>query len=226
MGFLSALSSATKFQRQVQFIVQGTGTVISLDCSVKETHSRTSTPTKFAVEDGSTISDHIVVDPFELEIEGVISDTPISTVNSVLTTVAGLALPKVGIIAGAAALAVGSAIFSALNNSASPSVANYAKLIEYQQSRKVFDIITTLNRYTNMVISGLSVPRDAGNSNELAFTIKLTELRLVQPKSVNIQIFSDADISADEAKLGKQETDNAILAAAKKGVAKAEGLVK
>lgn len=203
-GLLSTLLGT---QQKVQFIQTDTGTVLSIDCTVSESHDRESPPTEFEVEDGSTVSDHILVKPFSLKIEGVISDTPIKLLNSALTTAAGVALPSVGIVAAGA----GVALFKALASSASPSVAAYGQLLLLQEGKKPFDVLTTLKRYSGMFIKSISVPRDANTGQTLMFTVMLTELRLVKPQTVNILQFKDADISAGKGNIGKQESESALL---------------
>jgi len=49
---------------------------LTLDASVREVHTATSTVTDHAVERGSNVADHIRPDPDSLTIEGVISNTP------------------------------------------------------------------------------------------------------------------------------------------------------
>lgn len=43
---------------------------ITMDCFVTETHIRTSQLTQYPIEDGATISDHIINNPIELEVTG------------------------------------------------------------------------------------------------------------------------------------------------------------
>ena len=50
---------------------------LSIECTLSETHSATSRITNQPVEEGSTISDHIVNDPEKVNITGFISDTPL-----------------------------------------------------------------------------------------------------------------------------------------------------
>lgn len=188
-------------QQRVQFIQSDTGTVVTLDASISETHKRESPPTEFPVEDGTTISDHIIIKPFELEIQGMISDTPIKLLNSVLTTAAGVALPASGLVGVGAGLA----LFNALAGSGSPSVSAYGQLLLLQEGRKAFDVLTTLKRYTGMFIKSISVPRDVGTGRALIFTVSLGQLLIVKPQTVNIQIFQDSDLSSDQANLGKQQ---------------------
>jgi hypothetical protein len=201
MGLLGSIfGQATR----VQFIQNATSTVIQFDASLKETHSRKSTPTKFPIENGQTISDHVVLEPFELELNGIITDTPIGGVQGLITevstTVASALLPPVGVIAAAGAYS----LFTALSNSKSPSVAAYGQLLQLQANAQPFDVLTSLYRYPSMWISNITVPRDSGTGKSLVFTVSLTQLLLVSPQSVNVQIFANPGLSANQGDLGQQ----------------------
>jgi len=203
MGLLGAIVG----QQRVQ-IIQNDNTVLQLDCSVSETHSRESPPTEFPLENGQTISDHVIVKPFSLEITGIISDTPIGGVGGLITEAAtsltSALAPAVGVLAGAAALAGGKALFSSISGAKSPSVAAYLQLLQLQQDAQPLTILTSLNRYTNMWIKGISVPRDANTGQVLQFTVQFTQLLLVTPQSVNIAIFANPGLAAAEANSGEQ----------------------
>lgn len=213
----SLIQSVVQRQQRVQFIQPPTGTIITLDACVKETHSRESPPTEFEIENGQTVSDHIIVKPFSLELEGVISDTPISIEAAALTTLTSVATPTAGIIlanAGRKAYA----LYNAVQDSNSPSQLAFKQLIELQSNKQPFDVLTSLRRYENMWIKNISVPRDAATGKILQFTIQLVELLLVSPQTVNLQVFKDADLAASLANQGKQEMiDPGIAKAAKAG---------
>lgn len=205
----------TGTQQKVQFIQKSSGTVISIDCTMQENHSRESIPSEFEIENGETISDNILLKPFALEIHGMISDTPIKAIQSLITTAVGVALPPAAIVGAGA----GIALMRALAGTKSPSVAAYVQLLQLQELKKPFDVLTTLRRYTDMWIKSLTVPRDAGTGRVLSFQVNLVQLLLVRPKTVNIQIFNDADLAAENANLGKQETTNPALERFKQGQA-------
>lgn len=204
MGLLGTIFG----KQRVQFIQNGTNTIVQLDCSLKETHKRSSPPTEFPIENGDDVSDHIIVKPFNLDITGIISDTPIGGLKGLLTEVAtsfaANLLPPVGLVAGAA----GVALFNSLTNSKSPSVAAYAQLLQLQQNGTPFDVLTSLYRYPSMWIADLSVPREAESGNMLLFDIKLVQLLLVTPQSVNIQIFANPGLAANQADTGQQGLGN------------------
>jgi hypothetical protein len=200
-GLSSILSSRTR----VQFI-QNNQTVITLDASISETHSRQSPPTEFPVENGMVVSDHILIKPFALEITGMISDNPIGGVKGLLTeaatTLASALIPPSGLTAVAGAVG----LVSALSSSKSPSAAAYGQLLMLQQNGQPMDVLTSLYRYPNMWIKQISVPRDAANGNVLLFTVQLVQLLLVSPQSVNINIFANSALSANNADVGNQST--------------------
>lgn len=205
MGLLGLLGG----KQRVQFI-QNDFTVIQLDASMKETHSRESPPTEFPIEDGSVISDYVLLKPFQLELTGIISDTPVGDVQGLLTEVATSSVaslvPPVGLIAAGVAAQAGVSLFRALSGSKSPSIAAYGQLLQLQQNAQSFDVLTSLYRYPSMWIKSISVPRDAESANILLFTVSLIQLQLVTPQSVNLKIFADPSLASKIGELGQQES--------------------
>ena len=197
MGLLGATT-------RVQFIQNSTSTVIQLDVSLREQHTRDSPPTDFPIENGNSISDHIILKPFSLEITGIITDTPLSGVQQLVTeaatTTASALIPPVGVVAASGAFA----LFKALANSKSPSVAAYGQLLQLQANAQPFDVLTSLYRYSSMWIKSISAPRDVDTGKTLVFTVSLAQLILVSPQSVNIQVFANPALSANQGDLGQQ----------------------
>lgn len=201
MGLLGAILGKSR----VQFIQNKTSTIIQFDASLKEQHTRDSPPTEFPIENGQSISDHVIIKPFSLELTGVISDTPIGGIQGLLTeaatSVTSTLLPPVGVIAAGV---VGSSLISALSKSKSPSVAAYAQLLSLQANAQPFDVLTSLYRYSSMWIKSISVPRDSDTGKALIFTVSLAQLILVSPQSVNVQIFANPGLSSNLANTGEQ----------------------
>lgn len=221
-GVVSLLNQS---QRRVQF-VQNNNTVITVDCMVNEKHSREAVPTEFEVEDGSTVSDHVVLKPFNLSLTGIISDTPVNVAtlaNAALTTAITSFAPPVGVVGGAAGLS-GVSLAAALFGAKNPSVQAYEQLLGLQESRKPFDVLTTLKRYANMWIKSLGAPRDAGTGRVLLFEIELVQLLLVTPLTVNIVKYATPDLAAKQVDKGKQEGLN-LVAFTKKGIGDANSLL-
>lgn len=222
---MSLIATLLGTKQKVQFIQGSTGAIVNVDCSVQETHKRDSPPTEFPVETGETISDHIIVKPFELEIHGIISDTPLGLTQLIqggVTTAVASILPPVGIITAGA----GSALFKALSGSKSPSVAAFLQLLQLQESRQPFDVLTSLQRYSDMWIKSLSVPRDANTGQILFFQLSLVQLLLVSPQTVNIQILKDPGLSGGLADAGKQQPTSKALQSFQKNEAIGLGLTQ
>lgn len=197
----SLLSGVTRVQ-----LIQNNSTVIQLDASLKETHSRDSPASEFPIETGANISDNVLIKPFHLEINGIITDTPLGGTAGLLTEVATSAISSLVPPAGLAAVSAGVALLSGIVSSQSPSVAAYVQLLELQTAAQPFDVLTSLYRYPNMWITNLSAPRDVGTGKALIFTIQLSQLLLVSPQSVNVQILANPGLAGSIADQGQQST--------------------
>jgi hypothetical protein len=194
MGLLAAVGTIKK----VQFIKSGSA-VISFEASLKETHARKSTPTKFPIEDGSYVNDHIILDPLELNMTLIITDYPISSLSGLLTeavsSLTSKLIPKGGLISAGGGLGGLSAISALFGKSSSPSITAYQQLLKIQESKSYFSVLTSLYRYENMCISSLSVPRESANGKCILVDLTLTQLIIVQPKVVQIKALANPGIA-------------------------------
>jgi hypothetical protein len=179
--------------------------IVAFDCSIMETHSRESVVTEFETENGDTISDHIVVKPFNLHIQGIVSNSPLSSLaglaTAAVTTVATAVAPPVGVLGkNAAALAA----LPLIPNPFAPANTAYQSLLNLQNLKLPFTVQTTLYTYKNMWVKKLSVPRDAQRGNAVFFELDLVQLLLVTPTTVNIGQFAAADLAASQSNKGEQ----------------------
>ena len=216
MGLIASLSGN---KTKVQFFQKndsGYVSVMQFDASISEKHSRESPATEFPVENGYSISDHIIIRPFALEITAMISDTPINSTNSLVTeaatTLTSSLVPPVGIVTASA----GYALFNTMQNggsssngqpSPSPSKIAYQQILNLQANATPVDVLTTLYRYPSMWIRSVSVPRDSQTGNCILVTISLVQLILVSPQSVNIAIFSNPGLASNLNNLGEQNPE-------------------
>lgn len=178
-------------------------TLLKLDCSIKENHIMPAPPSEFPIESGQVITDNIIIKPAELELTGMISDTPISLVNSLVSTALSAVLPPVGIVAGAGAFA----LFNALSGASSPSVQAFQNLLGILQNKRPVDVFTSLNRWKSMWLRNISIPRDAQNANVLTFTAQFVQIILVQPQTVNVSKYSNPGVGAGLAGLSKEQSE-------------------
>lgn len=204
MSLTGVLGPILGIKQKVQLIQRtpNSASVIELDCTVRENHSRQSPASDYPIENGASISDNILIRPIELELNGIISDTPIDAgavaVSALTSAVSNIAGP-LGVVGAAG----GVALFQALQGTGKISINTYEQLLRLQEARAPFEVFTTLvpKKYQNMWIKSLSVPRDASTGQVLAFNLSLIQLLLVSSQTVNVKIFSNPSVAAGKAKL-------------------------
>lgn len=147
--FNAALGGSTGLPTQIG--------LITLDVTIEETHDRRAEPTDFPIEGGSSISDHVRLQPNKLTVSGFITDTPL-LLND-------LGLQGVGLGRARAATA-------------------FQLLESMFEARLPFTVVSQLRVYQNMVIESLSVPKT--RESALRFRVTMQELKLVSGQNVLI----------------------------------------
>lgn len=203
MGLIQAILGTRK---RVQLVLDD-GTVISFDASITESHGRSSPPTEFEIEDGTTISDNIIIKPFTLEIDGIISDSPLTGAQALGTEALTTAVSRITGPVGVVAAAAGASLYSAIAGAQTPSQSAYENILNLQNSKEPFDVITSLRTYEDMWIKDLKVNRDAANGNVLAIRLSLVQLIIVEPQTTNLKVFKAPDSASPEANVGRQGLD-------------------
>ncbi len=127
-----------------------------MDASVREVHSVAGEVSDHPVESGIDIVDNYRVLPRLLEVEAVITDTPLA-----------VGLPGASLITSAAAV---------INGDEKPSVNAWQELQRYFDQAVVLTIETSLQTYDNMVLTSLDITRDASTANGLHFTFSAREV--------------------------------------------------
>ena len=201
--------------------------VMRLDASVSETHDRTAVVTQNEVEDGTNVADHIKLQPIGLTIEGLISDVPLSLFGSALGLAGGFATSQVqnafggggsvggALAAQAAALGIGSVAGLVLERTNTDKVRNpqdaFRYLEELWENRLPFEVITVSRTYQNMVISNLSIPKNAQIGKGLRFTVTMEQVRIVSSTVVQVPFFLAPNVpgASTSAKTGKQSAKEA-----------------
>lgn len=129
---------------------------LTLDAVLSENNSFTSTVTENPVEDGKTISDNIINDPYKVNMAGIISDTP----------------PNL--------LGIGS------STSGSKSKAAFDLLVNARDQKQLFNVVTGFKVYQNMAFTNLDSNRDKDTGQSLNFTSSMTQIDKVGSKTVEI----------------------------------------
>ena len=142
---------------------------IELDASISETHTGSVAVTDHPVEKGFNVSDHARPEAETLQIEGFISNTPFAPAHP------GTYTDKIGRQFAWEAKSEGDATRA---NTA------YKSLLGLKDAGTLITVVTSLRTYENMLVTALSVPRDAQTGNGLRFSASLKKVRVVTSQAV------------------------------------------
>lgn len=131
-----------------------------MDLAVSETHGFTSEVAEHPVERGADITDHVRARPITIDMECIVSDTPLAKIANDLTR----------------------------QGSTLPSEDAYAHLLAIRDARQPVTIETSLGTFSSMAMLSLSVPRDAGKSGGLFFTVSFQQIRVIENKRVTTRV--------------------------------------
>ena len=130
------------------------GSNLIFDCVLRESHDMTNKVTEFPVEDGSSISDHIISSPRELQIEGIITNSPVSIFGGRLSE-------------GARGTAQDGKLTGRGVNRAELA---FKELERIHTSGQLVNITGRYKVYENMAMISAPVVRDPGDGDSIHFT--------------------------------------------------------
>ena len=165
-------------KRAPQFSVAGSSVLLlELDASISEGHSFTNSVTRFPVEDGSDITDHIKIEPDQISIEGFVTNSPIKNLIQMRDnpTVSSGGLDRV--------------------TSAYETLLGISGRNGYPPA--MVDIFTTMRTFTDMVMTSLSIPRDGGTGEALRFSAEFVHIRKISLAQATIFYTSGKKYGAD-----------------------------
>lgn len=165
--------------------------VLTIDATIEETHTSTIDITDFPIEDGSVISDHFILRPKELSIEGIITNsplTPYSQITGILSSGIVAASSKIGvpIIGGLLGAGLGASIGGLLATSSNRAKDAFHFLQQLQEQRQLFDVVTGIKVYKNMCLTSLTVPRRADTGQSIRFSATLREVNVVSSEIIKL----------------------------------------
>lgn len=166
---------------------------IELDATLSENHIYKNTITKFPIESGAVISDHIINEPVVLNMTGFVTNSPVKILGGSIGN----------IIRGGGESRVKLA---------------FTTLIDIRNENIPFTVVTGLKTYRNMFFQNIDIPRDARTGDTLRFNAVMTKIPKVSAKTVEIQNLAQdetgvkagtKDTAANNVNKGKQTTKNA-----------------
>lgn len=132
-----------------------------IDCSLNETHTFESQVTEYPVESGSNITDNIRPMPITIEMECLVSNSPIglmATFRNTITSPDNEFPPT------------------------KPSEDAYEMLQRIRSKREPVTIRTSLRTYTKMALKSLTIPRSGKSGDDLRFTATFQQIDSVENK--------------------------------------------
>jgi len=139
---------------------------ITLDASVRENHSATAKVTRHPIqaEEGSqsTVTDHVIVDPLTITIDGVVSGHPAETAAYLQNLFSG--------------------------GGRDPVREAHQTMLDDLLTGRLVTVITNLLEYPNMVLESVNVVREAKTGNSLHFTATATQVTLVRLETIDVEV--------------------------------------
>lgn len=170
---------------------------LTIDAVVKESHELRAQITEHPAENGQAFCDHVSTMPITVQLEGIISNTPLTL--------------------------IGVTAFTSLSNYLSDQSNDlaeqaYKKLEDIFAKRTPISISTSLKDYDNMVLESLSIERGGGTSASLHFRATAKQVRLIDQLTIAIDLLPEPkpERAKPKQRMGKQESKPASEEVVKK----------
>ncbi len=137
----------------------------AIDAEIRADSSLTNVVSKFPVEKGADVTDHVRPEPVTFTVEGIVSDTPLGEMiqeRSQFTIINGEAFSK-------------------------PSHEARARLKEINATREPITVESSTGTFKNMVLESLLETRDASTGDSYRFTATFSEIVLVTNERTTVK---------------------------------------
>jgi hypothetical protein len=134
---------------------------LTIDATISDSISYNANVTQYPVEEGSFISDNITIQPYTVQIRGLISDSPIF-------------LPGI----------TENSNFLTLNNSRVKNA--YEELLSLFVKKEPFTVVTGLDVYSDVFFTSFDISRDSNTGKALSFDAKFQQILFATPAAVKI----------------------------------------
>lgn len=188
---------------------------LTVDATIKSTHTSTASITKRELEEGAQVNDHMIVDPDNVSIDGVISETPLDLFSSLASSSIGAGASMLSQQHGAGAAAATGILGGALMGLISGNRVKdgYQALKELQKNRIKFDFVTGLESYKDMMLTSLVATRTAKIGKAIEFTATMEKITFVSSQIITLGEKDIAGLAGTSAagatNLGKQTASGA-----------------
>lgn len=185
---------------------------VAFDAVVTETHTASAQITTHPVERGVNVADHVYCEPLHLSLEAIVSNTPLSTPATHSSGSRGEVQDTED---GASALQFSSKMARPIDV--------WLDLKDAFEAKRILTVVTAVGQYDDMVMVGLSSPREAGSGlrigsgdgsevrvDKLTFSIEMQQIRVVNTREGQVARRPAAGTQEQKTNAGdkpKQEAD-------------------
>jgi hypothetical protein len=177
---------------KIRYVNGGTTVVVEFDATLREVHTSGATATTHPVEKGSDVADHVQVNQPRLQVEAIVSNTPLETPKShmdgVSGSVRGLNLNvqdskfiTFGVTTTRVPVArqVGAQVLQ-FSGSFDRVKKVHAALVDIVEGKRLVEITNGLRDYQDMIIGNLTAPREAKDGTSCTFTFDAVHIDFVE----------------------------------------------
>lgn len=158
-----------------------------IDAVIKESHELKAQVSEHPTESGESFCDHVQNLPVQIQIDGIISNTPMTLIGlTALSSLTNYLTDRSNDLAEAA----------------------FKKLEDIFSKREPITMATTLKEYPHMVLESLSVERGGGTSQSLHFKATAKQIRQVNQKLIDLPV-PKIERAKPKQRMGKQESKTA-----------------
>jgi len=200
---------------------------LQLDCTLSESAEYSNQISSFPIESGAFISDHVIHEPEEVTLSGLITRTPIEFLGNLGKTVINSANPEYQEGNWHDPVLDGYEYLLALAGYGGlPNLYPNGEYVIPEEKFGVIDIVTETRAYTSMALTRLSVPRDPETGESLKFTASFRKVKFVSTQyDQTIRDSTKASRvdkqGATKADMGNQNGDKVVSGKSLKSVFKA-----
>jgi len=207
--------------------------VINFDAVTSISHQRSAVPSRNPIEDGSDLTDHVTLDPITLRVSAVISDNPLSIVESLLTSALTTIPDPTAFRIAISQASIARLVINKIQDRMQVAFDYFEQLY---RNRIPFTFVSGLKTYRNMVITNYETPTDSNTGQIIRFNLTLQQVFIAEGRSVDLAANRDKidGTSAASGSLGKQTANEASTSVSSKartdsfllGMAKKSGVLE
>lgn len=205
MALLSVLFGSGSKRTRIERTVAGSLSAFVLDATVREDFIGETELTVHPVENGADITDHVILKPKQLTIEGIVTATPFSVggqIQGITSTIGakvgeglgnalrgGLGKAVGGVAGGIAGGLAGKTVAGLLGVDGDRSLNDVVnELVALRDSKQAVTIQTGLTQYRGYILTRFKIDRDTTTGGSIRVSLGFQELLLARTRTEFVSV--------------------------------------